>query len=258
MKIIDCKTNICKIEISNDKQKTLISFSPETKELKFNDDNELSNFLIANEYQIRKILHNKRPKTFYKGFQVKFALRDKKEVEAFNDRSKIIVLDKRKGNYKNYVKDKGLKKIYELYTDGCFLEKDKSGGYAALIKSPEGNYNIYSYKTEIKSSCLIELLAAIEGLQILKNQEKIRIITDSQYVRKGLTEWIINWELNDWHTANGEKVKNIKYWKLFDSLTNGKYIEFCWVKAHSNHFENTICDFFAKKMAEKNNYRISK
>jgi len=75
---------------------------------------------------------------------------------------------------------------------------------------------------------IIELEAAIKGLEILKDVVQIRIISDSQYVRKGLTEWGPIWELNDWHTVNGDKAKNIGYWKYFNILSIGKYIEFEW------------------------------
>ncbi len=250
MEIIENKENSFLIKISNTKETALIQFSPENKILKFLSKNTLSSYLKENEYQIRKILHNKRPETFYKGFNLKFALRDKKEVSAFNDLSKIVVLDKRNDKNDSYVIDKGLKKIYEVFTDGSFLEKQGKGGYVVLIKDLKGKYNLNTKKTEVGSSCLIELLAAIKALELLKDIEKIRIITDSQYVRKGLTEWIINWKLNKWYTANGYKVKNIEYWEKFDSLTENKYIEFKWVKGHSNNFENTICDLYAKDTAK--------
>ena len=99
------------------------------------------------------------------------------------------------------------------------------------------------------SSTLAELHAAIRGLEILSISKKIRIVTDSQYVRKGLSEWIWNWKLNDWHTANGTKVKNIDDWKRFEKLTDGKYIEIEWVKSHRNHLQNILCDSLAKSAA---------
>lgn len=237
------------IDVFHKNDVTKIMFTPSTKALIFLDDNPVSVLLKKNEYQLRKILHNKRKDTFYIGFKLIFSLRDEKDVAAFNDPSKIIVLDKRYGKYNSYVLDEGEKHIQKIYIDGSFLEKKNKGGFVVLHQNLEGDYQIYKYKSDEKSSSLIELLGAIKGLEILKDEEKIRIITDSRYVRKGLTEWIINWELNDWHTANGEKVKNIEYWKKFNMLTSNKYIEFQWVKGHSNHFENTICDLYAKEVA---------
>ncbi|EOD01544.1 ribonuclease H family protein [Caldisalinibacter kiritimatiensis] len=251
MEIIEENCGTYKIKIKDDKLRTEILFSPDDKKLIFLRNDELTEILKQNEYQLRKILHNKRRDTYYEGFTVKFALRSKKDVAAFNDRSKIVILDKRKGKYDSYVVNQGEKNIYKIYTDGSFLERKGKGAYVAIIKDLNGEYSFYSGKTNEKSSSLIELLAAIKGLEVLKNIEKIRIVTDSQYVRKGLTEWIVNWKLNDWHTANGEKVKHIEYWKKFDRLTDNKYIEFEWVKAHSNHFENTLCDLYAKEIAGK-------
>ena len=228
---------------------TLILFSPQTKELLFPESDTITKILTENEKQFRKILNNKKLNTFYKGFKLRFSLTDKKNVDEFSDKTKIIVLDKRPGRDESYVIEKGLEGIHEIYTDGCFLEQVERGGYAVLIKNPESEYDLHTFSSTSKSNCLIELLAAIKGLEILSETDKIRIITDSQYVRKGLTEWTPNWKLNNWLTANGEKAKNIEYWKKFDELSQGKYLEFFWVKSHSDHFENSICDLYAREMA---------
>lgn len=255
MNIVEKQEDYFKIKIIKEEngEYTYILFNPDKKDLKFILNDKVSKYLMENEYQLRKILHNKRRNTFYLGFKVKFVLRDKKDVASFNDRSKIVILDKRWGKNKSYVKDKGEDNIYKIYTDGSFMEKYNRGAYAVLVEDLKGNYKIYFEKADVKSSSLIELMAAIKGINILKDIDKIRIITDSQYVRKGLTEWIINWKLNDWKTANGEKVKNIKYWTEFDLVTQNKYIEFEWVKGHSGHFENSICDMYAKEIAKQKN-----
>ncbi|MCY6369982.1 ribonuclease H family protein [Clostridium ganghwense] len=254
MEIIEEVNGYFKIRITTDNKEenyTDISFNPDEKKLEFLNQDRVGEYLKQNEYQLRKILHNKRKDTFFVGFKVKIVLRDEKDVAAFNDRSKIVVLDKRNGQNDSFVVDDGEERIYKIYTDGSFMEKYNRGAYTVLIQDLKGNYDIYSEKTEIKSSSLIELMAAIKGLKVLNNVKKIRIITDSQYVRKGLTEWIVNWKLNDWNTANGEKAKNIEYWKEFDKITENKYIEFQWVKGHSGHFENSLCDIYAREQAKK-------
>lgn len=259
MEIIDESNGYFTIRISRDNERKSysdIKFNPDKKELEIWCKNQVSYYLKENEYQLRKILHNKRRDTFYVGFKVKIALRDEKDVAAFNDRSKIVVLDKRNGKNNSFVVDSGEDTIHKIYTDGSFMEKYNRGAYITLVQDLEGNYSIYSEKTDINSSSLIELMAAIKGLKVLGNIEKIRIITDSQYVRKGLTEWIINWKLNDWNTANGEKAKNIDYWKEFDELTKNKYIEFQWVKGHSGHFENTLCDIYARDSAKRDSLHL--
>jgi len=249
MSIEDKKNDRYVINISSKTENTKIIFSPVTKVLEFLEENELALFLKKNEYQLRKILHNKRKNTYYKRFELVFVLRDRKDVEAFNDRSKIVVLDKRKTN-NSYVIDEGIEPIDKLYIDGSYLEKQNKGGVAILHKDIYGKYHLYVEKITNKTSNLTEMIAAIRGVEILNDIDKLRIITDSQYVRKGLTEWIFNWKLNDWKTANGEKVNNIEWWQKFDNITQNKYIEFEWVKGHSNHFENTICDLYAKEAAK--------
>ena len=99
----------------------------------------------------------------------------------------------------------------------------------------------------------MELLAVNYGLNKLKKYDKIRIITDSQYVIKGASEWLPLWKLNKFVTANGTKAKNINEWNKFNSLIENKYIELEWVKSHSDHFENSICHLKAKSITTKKN-----
>jgi ribonuclease HI len=251
MKILDEVDGKFIIAISDRHHSTTLSFKYENKELTYLQNDPLTDFLKANEFQFRKLLNVKRPETYYKGFKLNFSIREGKDVEAFNDLYRILVLDKRNGRDDNYVITNSLRKIHELYVDGSFISEYKKGGIAIIIKSPEGNYQLKTFRSAENSSCLVELEAAIKGLELLKDIDEIRLVTDSQYVRKGLTEWIINWKLNDWHTANGEKVKNIEHWKRFEELSRDKYIEFKYVKAHSQQFENTMADLYAKDMARK-------
>lgn len=251
MEITGNEEDLFHITITGENLSTKISFDPILKQLHFIDQNELSDFLKKNEYQFRKILHIKRPDTYFKGFTLPFVITDNKDVAAYNDLNNIITLNRVNGEYEIKVVKKGLKNIPEIFTDGSYLNKKGKGGFAVILKSVNGDYTLMTYATEEKSSSLIELLAAIKGLELTQTMEKVRIITDSQYVRKGLTEWIMNWKLNNWRTASGTQVKNIDHWKKFDALSNERYIEFEYVKAHSQHFENTMADLYARDMAEK-------
>jgi len=206
MHIIEKVDQSYKMIITYNRKTTQILFDPKNKTLEYLNNNTLSALLRENEYQLRKILHNKRKDTYYVGFKLTFVLREGKDVAAYNDRSKIVVLDKRNGKHDSYVLDYSDQSIDKLYTDASFRDKHNKGGFAILHEDVNGNYKLYTEASEEKSSNLLELLAAIKGLELLKDIEAIRIITDSQYVRKGLTEWIFNWELNKWMTANGEKV----------------------------------------------------
>jgi ribonuclease HI len=259
MKIIDVENNNYKIKISNDSEYSLIKFDPFKKELHFIDNNNLTHYLRVYEYQLRKMLHNKRKDTYYVGFNVKFVLTEGKDVAAFNDRSKIVVLDKRNNNYDSYAIDENNaeEKIYKIFTDASYHENKKSGGFAFIIEDLEGEYNLYTEKVQGIGSSQAELEAVIKAFELLKDIEKIRIITDSQYVRKGLTEWMPLWKLNGFKTINGEPAKNIEKWLSFDKACNEKYIEFQWVKGHSNHFENSLCDMYAKDAAKNSNKLVT-
>ncbi len=250
MNIIDDKDGFYTILIIYDKSECKIRFSPKTKELKYLDTNKLTQFIKLKEFQLRKILHNKRVESYYKGFQLNFILHDGLPDVDFYDRTKITVLDNT--NNKFIVKRTNTKtnNIPELFTDGSFNHEKNVGGFAVLIKTIQGEYFINQIKTTRKGNNLIELLAVIRGLEYLKNENRIRVTTDSQYVIKGITGWLHIWKMNKFYTANGTKAKNITEWRKIDKLIKGKYLEFEWVKAHSDHFENTICDMKAKSISK--------
>lgn len=252
MEIIDVKNSNYKIKISNATEYSLIEFSPYKKELYYLNNDNLTDYLKCNEYQLRKMLHNKRTNTYYVGFNVKFILRSDKDVAAFNDRSKIVILDKRNNKYESYVVDENNaeEKICKIFTDASYLENKKCGGFAFIIEDLEGNYSLYTEKVQEIGSSQAELLAVINGIELLKDVKKLRIVTDSQYVRKGLTEWLPLWKLNGFKTINGESAKNIENWIRADNACNEKYIEFQWIKGHSDHFENSLCDMYAKDVAK--------
>jgi len=245
MKILDEKDGFFQIKIMGE-EVAVLAFNPITKELNFKTENNLSDLLRANEYQLRKLLHNKRPETYYKGFELKFSIIDGKDVEKFNDRQNILVVDHGEISVKA---ENEKKNVIEVYTDGSFNDKRNLGAYTILIKALDGCYEEKSFLSKSKSSSLIELEAVIRAMEI--TDEDIRIITDSQYVRKGITEWIVHWKENEWMTANGTKAKNIEVWKYFDKLCQNRYIELEWVKAHSNHFENDWCDIKSREMTKK-------
>tara|TARA_B110001469_G_scaffold118136_1_gene124639 strand:- start:951 stop:1316 length:366 start_codon:yes stop_codon:yes gene_type:complete len=91
----------------------------------------------------------------------------------------------------------------------------------------------------------MELMAAIKGLEALTRPCTVDLTTDSQYVRKGITEWIFNWRKNNWRTAAKKPVKNADLWQLLDLAVQGHEVEWHWVKGHSGHAENEIADDLA-------------
>ncbi len=251
MEIIHSEDGFFDILISDDKMQTIIKFNPEEKFLVINPKEKLGSILKENEYQLRKILHNKRKNTYFIGFKLKFILNKNIDAIGFNDLTKLIVYDNRTTVPDIFVTEKYEHNFTTLFTDGSYSEKKKICSYVALIKNEQKKYNITFGIKNIQNSSLIEMIAVIEGLKRLSNKEKIRIVTDSRYVIKGLTEWIYNWQLNDWHTAQGKKVKNIHYWIEYQKITKNKYIEFEWVKGHHFHYENTVCDRYAKELINR-------
>lgn len=251
MKIINFDDGFFDILISYAQIQTIIKFNPDEKFLIINPNDELGIILRMNEYQLRKILHNKRKETFFIGFKLNFVLNNNIHAIAFNDLTKLVIYDNRNTVPEIYVKEKYSANCITLFSDGSYSEKKKICSFVAIFKNTRNKYNITFGIKKIQSSSLAELIAVIEGLKILQNEDKIRVVTDSRYVIKGLTEWVRNWELNDWHTAQGKKAKNIDFWKEYQNLTKNKYIEFEWVKGHNFHYENTICDKYATELINR-------
>lgn len=88
----------------------------------------------------------------------------------------------------------------------------------------------------------MELMAAIEGLATLKRSGRVKVTTDSQYVRQGITSWVARWKKNGWKTAARKPVKNQDLWERLDQLTADHDVEWHWVKGHSGHPENELVD----------------
>jgi len=250
IEIIEKKENAFIYLISeNEGGSCRLEYYPEDKTIFFPENNKISTILKENHTQLLKVLAAKQPDKLEIGFSLNFVLDPDKDIKAFADLSKIIIIDKTGNDTVIAVKEYGLENIHEIYTDGSYLAEMKKSGFAVIIKYPDGNYQLKNIASRVNNSCLVELQAAITGFEMLQETEKIRLVTDSQYVRKGLSEWIINWKLNDWYTALGRRAKHIEHWKKLDKLTSGKYIEIAWIKGHSGHFENTLCDLYAKDAA---------
>ena len=141
--------------------------------------------------------------------------------------------------------------MIKIYTDGSCLENPGKGGWAAIIIINKEK-KIISGNQKNTTNNRMELLAPIEALKTLKINSEIEIITDSKYVKLGITEWINNWKKNGWKTANKKEVKNIELWKELDSLVENFNIKWSWVKGHSTDQLNNEVDLIAKKAANLN------
>ncbi|MEY2728170.1 MAG: ribonuclease HI [Candidatus Fonsibacter ubiquis] len=138
-----------------------------------------------------------------------------------------------------------------VYTDGSCLGNPGKGGWAAvIIKNNQEEIIFGSEKNSTNNR--MELTAAINALLKTKESEKIKIYTDSKYLKDGIEKWINNWKNNNWKNANKKDVKNKDLWTKLDSLINKKQISWEWVKAHSINEYNNKVDILARKAASAN------
>ena len=138
--------------------------------------------------------------------------------------------------------------MIKIYTDGSCIGNPGPGGWAAIILNGD-KQSIISGKKKNTTNNQMELIAAIKALVFLKKKQKIRIYTDSNYVKEGITNWIKIWEKNNWKTSNKKKVKNVELWIKLNTLSNFHNIEWQWVKGHSGDPMNNMVDKLAKKAA---------
>ena len=140
----------------------------------------------------------------------------------------------------------------KLYTDGACKGNPGIGGWGVLVKAKNLKKELCGF-SENTTNNRMELVAVIEGLKFIKQNMEIIITTDSQYVKNGINQWIINWKKNGWKTASKKPVKNKDLWVELDSLVQNKKIEWKWVRGHSGHPENEKADQLAN-VAIENSY----
>ncbi|MGH1485947.1 MAG: ribonuclease HI [Cellvibrionaceae bacterium] len=138
-----------------------------------------------------------------------------------------------------------MKKI-ELFTDGACKGNPGPGGWGALLRYGNKEKELCGGESNTTNNRM-ELMAAIEGLNSLKESCYVDLTTDSQYVRQGITQWIANWKKNGWKNAAKKPVKNDDLWKRLDTETQRHEVHWHWVKGHSGHRENEIADQLANK-----------
>ena len=129
----------------------------------------------------------------------------------------------------------------EIFTDGACRGNPGPGGWATLLRQGE-HERLVTGAEPYTTNNRMELSAAIEGLAILKGVRRVRVTTDSQYVRQGVTQWVARWKANGWKTASKSPVKNRDLWERLDRLAALHDIEWVWVKGHSGHVENERVD----------------
>lgn len=144
------------------------------------------------------------------------------------------------------------KPLVEIYTDGACSGNPGHGGWGALLIFKGKKKEISGY-LETTTNNQMELMAAIEALKVLKKPCKVNLYTDSTYVQKGITEWIYNWEKNNWRKRDNSPVKNIELWQKLQQEMEKHDIIWNWVKGHSDNEGNNTADRLAVEARERLN-----
>jgi ribonuclease HI len=134
----------------------------------------------------------------------------------------------------------------EIYTDGACRGNPGPGGWGALLRWGDQERTLHGGEAQTTNNRM-ELMAAIQALEALNRACRVELTTDSQYLRKGITEWMADWKRRGWKTAARKPVKNRDLWERLDALTARHDIHWHWVKGHAGHDENERVDALANR-----------
>jgi len=137
-------------------------------------------------------------------------------------------------------------KPVEIYADGACRGNPGPGGWGVLLRARRAEKELCGGEASTTNNRM-ELTAVIRGLEALKRRCAVRVFTDSQYVQKGISQWIHDWKRRDWRTAERKPVKNADLWQQLDALAQGHEIEWHWVKGHAGHDGNERADRLANR-----------
>ena len=137
-------------------------------------------------------------------------------------------------------------KQVEIYTDGACRGNPGPGGWGVLLRSNGHEKELCGGELETTNNQM-ELLAAIKALESLKEPCQVELFTDSNYVKKGITEWIIKWKTNGFKNSKKKPVVNAELWMRLDKIASQHNVNWQWVKGHAGHIDNERADELANK-----------
>jgi ribonuclease HI len=136
------------------------------------------------------------------------------------------------------------------YTDGACSGNPGPGGWGALLIARDGDTTLRERELSggepLTTNNRMELMAAIQALEALERPATIIVVTDSAYVKNGVTTWIHGWKRNGWRTADGKPVKNAELWQRLDTAQARHRVDWRWIKGHAGHAENERADALAR------------
>ena len=139
-------------------------------------------------------------------------------------------------------------KTVRLITDGSCIGNPGMGGWACILRYGDQAKEIFGSAAATTNNRM-ELTAAIEGLRTLNEQCEVEIVTDSEYVKNGMTKWIVNWKKRGWLTAEKKSVLNRDLWEELDRQVSRHTIKWVWTKGHALHADNNRADELANSAA---------
>ncbi|PUA20021.1 ribonuclease HI [Glaciimonas sp. PCH181] len=134
----------------------------------------------------------------------------------------------------------------EIFTDGACKGNPGTGGWGALLISGGNEKELFGGERNTTNNRM-ELLAVIEALKVLKKPCEVTVHTDSQYVQKGISEWIHGWKARGWKTAAKAPVKNVDLWQALDAAQAQHQMQWRWIKGHAGHVGNERADQLANR-----------
>lgn len=140
--------------------------------------------------------------------------------------------------------------LVEIFSDGACSGNPGPGGWGTILRCGAHEKEFSGYDPETTNNRM-ELIGAIAGLEALKRPCRVRLTTDSQYVKKGMTEWIDGWVKRGWKNSQKKPVANRDLWERLLELTESHQVEWCWVRGHDGHAENERCDALARAEIER-------
>jgi ribonuclease HI len=142
-----------------------------------------------------------------------------------------------------------VKKI-QLITDGACIGNPGPGGWACILRYNHHKRELAGSEPETTNNRM-ELTAAIEGLSALKEPCEVEVVTDSEYVKNGITKWIQGWKRNGWKTSQKKPVVNQDLWTELDRQVSRHETKWTWTKGHADHEDNNRCDELATQAARE-------
>jgi ribonuclease HI len=140
--------------------------------------------------------------------------------------------------------------VVEIYTDGACRGNPGPGGWGVVLRYKGREKTLYGGEPHTTNNRM-ELMAAIAGLEALKRHSQVALTTDSQYVKRGITEWMSDWKRRGWKTADRKPVKNVDLWQRLDDLVGRHQVSWHWVRGHTGHVDNERADSLANQAIDE-------